>query len=158
MNNLVQQINDDIITAMKAKNEATLRGLRSVKAAFATAASEKNASTIDVNGVKQIDDNTAIKILTKLATQRKESNEIYVKAGRTELAQVEAEDFETIKKYLPSTLNESELTDSITEILSTIDAPNVNAKIGKCIGELNKRFPGRINVVLAKQVIESLVK
>lgn len=158
MNNLVQQINNDIIVAMKAKNEATLRGLRSVKAAFATAASEKNATTIEVNGVKQIDDNTAIKILTKLSTQRKESGDIYLNAGRTDLATIEREDFETIKQYLPSTLNESELTDSITEILSTIDAPNVNAKIGKCIGELNKKYPGRINVVLAKQIITNLVK
>lgn len=158
MNNLVQQINTDIIVAMKAKDNTTLRGLRSVKAAFATAASEKNATTIEVNGVKQIDDNTAIKILTKLSTQRKESGEIYFAAGRTELAQIEAEDFETIKKYLPDTLSESELTDSITEILNTIDAPNVNAKIGKCLGELNKKFPGRINVVLAKQILNNLVK
>ncbi len=155
---LVEIINSDIIKAMKAKDNNTVNALRNIKTAFVAASTEKNAKTVEVNGIKQIDNDTAIKVLTKLSIQRKESAHIYTTNNRPELAELELSELNVIKTYLPSELSSEEIEVEVRKILSTIDAPNYNAKVGKTMGFLNKNFPGRINASLANDIIVHVIK
>ena len=97
---LQEQINADIITAMKARDEAGLRALRALKSALLIAATADGASG-------KISDEDSIKIFQKLAKQRKESMEIFLKNGRTELAEIEKEELVVIDKYLPQQMSET---------------------------------------------------
>ena len=154
---LVEQINKDIIAAMKAKDEVSLRGLRSMKTALIVASTDKNAKCIEVNGTKQVDADSAIKVLTRLATQRKESADIYIKNNRPELAKIENDELSVIQKYLPQSLSAEEIEVDVRSILSKLDMPNFNAKLGRTLGELNKKYVGRIDAALASKIITSVI-
>ena len=99
---LQETINADVISAMKAKDEVSLRALRGLKSALLLAASEPGA-----NGI--VSDETALKIFQKLAKQRKESLDIYLQNQREDLANVEQEELKIIEKYLPQQMGEEEI-------------------------------------------------
>jgi uncharacterized protein len=93
--NLEQQVMAEMKEAMKAKNEAGLRGLRAIKAEIIKAKTEPGA-----NG--EISDETANKMLQKMLKQRKDSLEIYRAQNRDDLAKKEEEEVAIIEKFLPA--------------------------------------------------------
>jgi uncharacterized protein YqeY len=99
---LQEKINADIIAAMKAKDEASLRALRALKSALLLAATAEGAGD-------KITDEESIRIFQKLAKQRKESMDIFLQNGRNELALKEKEELEVIEKYLPKQMSEDEI-------------------------------------------------
>ena len=95
---LIEKINRDLKIAMKAKDQATLRGVIAIKAALLLMQTEANA--------KEVDKKTEISLLQKLIKQRAESLEIYEKQGRSDLALIEQEEIAVIQRYLPAQLSE----------------------------------------------------
>ena len=85
-------INTEIKTAMLAKNEAALRGLRAIKSAILL------AKTAD-GKQGDLTEEDEIKILQKLAKQRRDSLEVFVTQHREDLALKEREELELIEKY-----------------------------------------------------------
>ena len=83
--------------AMKAKDEALLRGVRAIKAEIIKAKTEPGA-----NG--QISEEGELKMLQKLVKQRKDSLEIFQKQNREDLARKELEEIAVIEKFLPEQL------------------------------------------------------
>src|SRR5690625_7955799 len=98
---LEEQVNTGIKSAMKAKNEPELRGLRAIKSAilFQKTAGGKKA---------EITEEDEIKLLQKLVKQRKDSLEIYREQNRPELAAREEEEIDVIQKFLPEQLRSEE--------------------------------------------------
>ncbi|MBW7952567.1 MAG: GatB/YqeY domain-containing protein, partial [Chitinophagaceae bacterium] len=88
--------------AMKAKDEAALRGLRAIKAEIIKAKTEPGA-----NGI--ISEDGELKLLQRLVKQRKDSLEIFNQQNRADLAQKEQEEINIIEKFLPAQLSETEL-------------------------------------------------
>ena len=99
---LEQKVMAELKTAMLAKNEAALRGLRAIKAAIILAKTSEGA-----NGELQEADET--KLLQKLVKQRKDSLAIYQQQNRADLAQKEEEEIAIIEKFLPQQLDEAAL-------------------------------------------------
>src|SRR3954465_13560459 len=99
---LEQSIMAEMKDAMKAKNEAALRGLMAIKAAIIIAKTAEGAG----GELKEEDES---KLLQKLVKQRKDSLEIFQKQGREDLAQKEQEEIEVIEKFLPKQLSPEEL-------------------------------------------------
>src|SRR5215207_771571 len=95
---LEQKIMAEMKDAMKAKKEATLRGLRAIKAEIIKAKTEPGA-----NGA--ISEETEVKTLQKMLKQRKDSLEIYQQQKREDLAQKEQEEIAVIEKFLPAQLS-----------------------------------------------------
>jgi uncharacterized protein len=94
---LEQQIMVEMKDAMKAKNEAGLRGLRAIKAAIILAKTAEGA-----HGELKEEDET--KLLQKLVKQRKDSLAIFQQQNRPDLAQKEEEEIAIIEKFLPKQL------------------------------------------------------
>ena len=88
---LEQTINADIKTAMLAKDEVALRSLRAVKAAILLAKTAEGAKT-------ELSPDEEIKLVQKLVKQRKDSQEIFEKQNRTDLAEKEKEEIAVIEK------------------------------------------------------------
>ena len=84
---LEQQIMAEMKDAMKAKDEATLRGLRAIKAEIIKAKTEPGAGG-------EIDEATEQKFLQKMMKQRRDSLEIFEKQGRADLAAKEKEEIQ----------------------------------------------------------------
>src|ERR1700751_1641662 len=89
---LVDQIQKDIVTAMKAKDEARLSTLRMVKSALQLKAVEK---------MSPLDDKESQAVLNTLIKQRKDSIEQFTKCGRQQMAEKEAAELVVIESYLP---------------------------------------------------------
>ena len=97
---IAKQIDADIITAMKAKDEHRLTTLRMVKSALKNKAIDKRAELTDAEESQ---------ILTTLIKQRKESVESFVKGNRPELAQKEREEIVMIEAYMPQIASEEQV-------------------------------------------------
>lgn len=121
--------------AMKAKDEAGLRGLRAIKAEIIKAKTEPGA-----NG--QISEDGELKLLQKLVKQRKDSLEIYKQQNREDLAVKEQEEIAIIEKFLPAQMSEAELEVAVKEIIAQVGAATA-AEIGKVMGVATKQLAGK---------------
>jgi uncharacterized protein YqeY len=97
---LIDQIQKDIVAAMKAREEARLSTLRMVKTALKNKEIEKMAP---------LDDKESQQVLSTLIKQRKDSVEQFTKGGRQEMADKEAAEIKLIETYLPKAAGEEEI-------------------------------------------------
>ena len=149
--NLKSRIDEELKSAMRAKDRARLRTLRAIKTAFVLASSQKGAS-------RDMDDSEALKILQKLAKQRKDSLEIYEREGREDLAVVEREELKIIEEFLPEAISEEELEKVLREVIESTGAKEPR-DMGKVMGAATARLAGRADnksiAALAKKLLSS---
>jgi uncharacterized protein YqeY len=140
--NVMAQMKD----AMKAKDEAALRGLRAIKAEIIKAKTEPGAGG-------QLTAETETKILQKMVKQRKDALEIYQQQNRSDLAQKEQEEITLIEKFLPKQMSEEELKEALQKIIADVGASSP-ADMGKVMGLATKQLAGKAD----GKTISSLVK
>ena len=146
---LFEEINSDIKIAMKAKDKVTLEALRSVKAAFLMAKTEKgNEGELSEDG--------EVKIIQKLVKQRKDSAELYKSNNREELYEKEMMEAKTIEKYLPAQLSEEEVAVIIEGIISDVDAKGPQ-DMGKVMGVASKKLSGKAEGKVIAQKVKELL-
>lgn len=143
---LEQTIMTDLVTAMKAKDDAGLRGLRAIKAEIIKAKTEPGA-----NG--NISEEGELKLLQKLVKQRKDSLEIFNQQSRADLAIKEQEEIAVIEKYLPAQMSESEIRTALEIIITEVGA-NSPSDMGKVMGVATKQLAGKAD----GKIISGLVK
>lgn len=135
--------------AMKAKNEAALRGLRAIKAAIIIAKTSEGAG-----GELKEEDET--KLLQKLVKQRRDSLEIFQKQNRGDLAQKEEEEIAVIEKFLPKQLTEDELKAGLSEIIAQVGATSPS-DMGKVMAAATKQFAGKADGKAISAVVKELL-
>lgn len=147
-----EQINQDFVAAMKAKDETAKMALNSVKAAITNA--EKG------NGTWVATDEEIIKIINKGIKQREESIKMYDLANRPELVDKEQQEISILKKYMPAQMTEQEIMLALKEILQdfSVTIKNPQALVGKTIGEFNKQYQGRADIGTVKMMVNQLVE
>ncbi|RTL50025.1 MAG: GatB/YqeY domain-containing protein [Sphingobacteriales bacterium] len=133
--NLEEKVMAEMKEAMKAKNEALLRGLRAIKAEIIKAKTEPGA-----NG--QIAGEAELKLLQKLVKQRKDSLEIYQKQNRPDLALKEEEEIAVIEKFLPQQLSPEALKEAVQKIIAANGATTA-ADLGKVMSVASKQLAGQ---------------
>lgn len=145
---LEERIMQDLKAAMKAKDQAALRGIRAIKSAILL---EKTS------GAKhELTEDTEMKILQKLVKQRRESLEIYEREGREDLAQTEREEIEVIEKYLPEQLSEEELEARLKLIVAETGAESMR-DMGKVMGRATKELAGRADGKAISSIVKRLL-
>ena len=132
---LEQKVMADLKTAMLAKDEAALRGLRAIKAAIILAKTSEGAG----GELKEADET---KLLQKLVKQRKDSLAIYQEQHRADLAKKEEEEIAIIERFLPKQLDETALKAIISTIIAETGATSP-ADIGKVMGAATKQLAGQ---------------
>lgn len=132
---LFDKISADIKTAMLAREKVRLEALRGIKKEFLEAKTAPGAGGI-------LSDDTAMKILVKMAKQRKESAKIYEENNRPELAANELAEMAVIEEYLPKKLTAEELTAELTAIIAETGASSP-ADMGKVMGVATKKLAGK---------------
>lgn len=144
------KINQEIKSAMIAKDSVRLRGLRAIKSSILLAKTEKGHS-------EELTEETEIKVLQKLAKQRKESAEIYKTQNRDDLYQIEIEELNVIEEFLPKQLDRSEIEKIIQEIISQTGATSVK-DMGKVMGAANQQLAGKADGKTISEVVKSLLQ
>ncbi len=145
---LVNQINQDLILAMKAKDEAKLRAIRAIKSAFLLAGTE--------TGSKDISDEIAMKAMMKMAKQRKDSIEIFKKENRQDLVKKEEEELNVISTYLPAAMGTDELTAHLKEIIAKVGAVSMK-EVGKVMPVAMKELAGKTDGKAIQEVLRELL-
>lgn len=135
---LRQRINDDVKTAMKAKDSA-LSGLRLITAAIKD--KDIAARPANMNGVS---DAEIIDMLQKMVRQRQESIEMYTKGARPELAAKEQGEIDVINRYLPKQLSLEETDKAISAIIAETNATSIK-DMGKVMNVLKERYAGQLD-------------
>ena len=143
---LEAKIMESLKTAMKAKDEVALRTLRAIKAAIIIEKTAEGASG-------EIDEATEIKMLQKMAKQRKDSLQIFEQQQREDLASKEREELAIIEQFLPAQMSEEEIKQALQQIINTVGASSM-ADLGKVMGIARKELAGKAD----GKVIATLVK
>ncbi|MGD9969534.1 MAG: GatB/YqeY domain-containing protein [Sulfuricurvum sp.] len=125
---LKEQINNDIKTAMKEKNNTTRDALRLLSSAF---------KQVEVDERKELSDDDVIKIIQKQVKQRNEAMSQYKEAGRDDLYEKEAAEAAIFETYLPQQLGDDELEAAIRAIIAETGAASMK-EIGKVMGAASK--------------------
>ena len=106
---LLDQIQKDMVAAMKGREEARLDGLRMIKAAL-----QKQ----QIDSMKALDDSAELQVLNTLVKQRRESAEMFRKGGRPELADREEAELKLIESYMPSAPTDEEIDAAIAAAMT----------------------------------------
>ena len=137
--------------AMKAKNEATLRGLRAIKAEIIKAKTEPGAGG-------EVSEEKELSLLQKMMKQRRDSLDIYQQQNRMDLVQKEQEEMDVIEKFLPKQLTADDLRTELQQVITETGATSP-ADMGKVMGAANKKLAGRADgKTISAMVKEMLAK
>jgi uncharacterized protein YqeY len=146
---LEKTVNDQIKTAMLAKDEAGLRALRAIKAAILLAKTAEGAGE-----VMSAEEET--KLLQKLVKQRRDSLEIFSQQNREDLAKKESEEIAVIEKFLPKQFSTEELKDAVSAIIASTGATSP-ADMGKVMGVASKQLAGKADGKAISEVVKLLL-
>ncbi|HET9334373.1 MAG TPA: GatB/YqeY domain-containing protein [Gemmatimonadota bacterium] len=138
MNGIVDRIQEDQKTALKARERERVSALRLLS-------SELTNKRIELG--RDLTDDDAIDVLTRALKQRRESEEQFVKGGRPELAAKEAAEAEVIRAYLPEPIAEDELNRMIDAAIAETGATSMRemgAVMSRLMPELKGRAEGSI--------------
>lgn len=141
----LDRINDDIKSAMRAREKQRLDALRAVKSAILLALTEKNAAD-------EIAEEDAIKIVKRLLKQRAESAQLYSEQNRKDLADVELAQAEYLKVYLPEQLSEEQIAQQIDAIVEEVGASGMK-DMGRVMGLATQAFAGKADNKLVSQIV-----
>jgi len=106
---LLDQIQKDMVTAMKASDQARLDALRMIKTAL-----KKH----EVDSMKPLDEPAELQILSTLIKQRRESADMFRKGNRPELAEREEAELKLIESYMPAAPTDAEIEAAIAAALA----------------------------------------
>jgi uncharacterized protein YqeY len=110
---MLDQVQKDIVTAMKAKDEGRLGALRMVKTAL---------KKQEVDSMKPLDEPAEMAVMNTLLKQRRESADVFRKNGREELAVKEEAEIAIIEGYLPAVPSAHELEAAVAAALAETGA------------------------------------
>jgi uncharacterized protein len=127
---LIDQVQQDMVKAMKAREEARLGALRMIKAALMKA---------KVDSPKPLDEAAEMQILKSLIKQRTDAAEMFRKAGREEQAAKEETERALIETYLPAGASEAEIEAAIAEAMAETGVTSL-----KQMGVVMKATQGRL--------------
>jgi uncharacterized protein YqeY len=144
---LTEQIQKDIVAAMKARAEARLSTLRMVKSALKNREVEKMAP---------LDEKESQQVLATLIKQRKDSVEQFTKGGRQEMADKEAAEIVLIETYMPKSASEAEIIAGVRAAIAEMGSPTM-----KEMGTVMKNAMAKFNAAAMRvdgKVVSEIVK
>ncbi len=135
MATLKEQLHDDLVTAMKARDETRSRTLRM---ALTSIRNEEVSGT----AARDLTDDEVIKVLGREAKRRREAATAFAEAGRTEQAAAERAEEDVLAGYLPAQLGDDELAAMVTAAIAETGASGPGG-MGQVMKVLTPRVAGR---------------
>ncbi|AMK11748.1 GatB/YqeY domain-containing protein [Pseudodesulfovibrio indicus] len=143
---LSKKIDSDYIEAYKAKATVKVAVLRHLKTAIKNRMVEEK--------LQELPDEMVLDLIAKQVKQRKDSFDQYSKAGRDDLAQVEAQELAELEVYLPKQLSEEELSDAIDKAIADLGASSM-ADMGKVMQAVLGAHKGQVDGKIASALVKS---
>lgn len=138
---LADQIRLDLTSSMKASEALKTSVLRMLL-------SELNYKKIEVQ--RELEDADVILVLQKEAKKRREAIDAYTKGGRTEQANVEAQELEILQAYLPKQMSEQEVKDEILKM-------GLTGEFGVAMRQVSPVFKGRADGQMVARIVKEVL-
>jgi uncharacterized protein len=130
---ILDQLQKDLVAAMKAKEEARLSAIRMIKTALQKAHADTG---------KALDDAAEQQVLKSLAKQRVDAADMFRKGGREELATKEDAEKKIIESYLPAAASEEEMQVAIDEAIAETGATSAK-QMGLVMKAVQAKLAGK---------------
>ena len=132
---LQQEVMNQMKIAMKAKDKVALESLRAIKSALLLAKTESASD-------EEMSEEAEIQLVQKLVKQRKDSANIFIDQGRSDLAEPELAQIAVIEQFLPEQLSEEEIEKVVVETIASTGASGMK-DMGKVMGMVSKVLAGQ---------------
>jgi len=142
---LTDQINNDIKTAMKARDSKTLTALRDIKSKILLEATSGN--------IGEVTEEAETKIIVKLYKQRMDTYNLYIKEGREDLAEDELFEAKVIEKYMPEMMGEDEVRKIVQDKIKQLGVSGPQA-IGKVMGPIMGQLNGKADGSMISKIVK----
>jgi uncharacterized protein YqeY len=142
---LKDQINEDMKTAMRAKDSVRLGTIRLLQAAL---------KQKEVDERITLDDAAVIGIVDKLIKQRKDSIAAFEKANRQDLADIEIAELKVLEVYLPARLSAQEIEAEVKAIVASVGASGPG-DMGKVMGAVKQKLAGKADMGLVSAAVKA---
>ena len=143
----IEQIKTDMYSAMKSGEKEKAGTLRTLLAKL---------KDKQINQGKDLSKQDGLAVIKTLVKQRKESIDVYEKAGRTELVEIEKTELNVLESYLPQMMSEEEIRAVVTSVIEETSATGMG-DIGKVMPVVMQRGGGRIDGKTANLILKELL-
>jgi len=143
------QINEEIKSAMRAKEQTKLKALRAVKSAILLKKTE--------TGSDEISNEDVLTIIQKLVKQRNDSLKLYEESHREDLAEIERAEIECLTPFLPAQLSDEELNKAVKQLIEQLGATSVK-DMGKVMGAANKSLKGKADGARIASTVKAILQ
>jgi uncharacterized protein YqeY len=144
---ITEQIQKDLVDAMRSRDELRLSTLRMAKTALTNKEKDKRAP---------LDDQEVLQVLSTMIKQRRDSIEQFQKGGRQEMADKEAAEILLIEHYMPKAMSEEEITAAVKAAIAEMGSPTI-----KEIGAVRKNVMAKLQATGARvegKMVSEIVK
>ena len=143
-----EALNNELKSAMKAGDKRRVQTIRLINAAL-------KDRDIEARGLgKSIGEHDILSLLQKMIKSRQESIDIYERAGRQELAQIEADEVAIIEEFLPQQMSEAEVVAAIEAAILETNASSIK-DMGKVVAALKANNAGRMDFTKASAIVKA---
>lgn len=145
---LKDQLNDDLKTAMRAKDETRVSAIRMLKAAIS------NFELARAKDAKPPTEADYLSIAEKQVKQRRESIEMYKQGNRPELAAKEEAEIAALQGYLPQQLSRDEIKTEVASIIAALGTKEFPKVMREAAGKLKGRADGKTVNEVVKELTD----
>lgn len=142
-----QKLNEQLKSAMKARDESTLKTVRDLKSRIKLKEIEKGEELTEAEFVK---------VVQTAAKQRKEAIDLYTQGNRPELVNAETAELEILNAYLPQMMSEDEMQNLAKQVVEATGASGL-ADIGRVMGPLMKKAAGRADGKRLQEIVRGVL-
>ncbi len=146
---LHEEMHQSLKEALKAKDAAKLRTVRSLLTAFTNELVATNRTPQD-----NLNDEEALTVIKRAAKQRKDSITQYEAAGRMDLSEPEKEELSILETYLPQLMSQEEIKPIVTAKMAELGIID-KSKMGMLVGAVMKELAGKADGADVKAVVEA---
>ncbi len=145
---MIEKIQEQLKTAMKARDELRTSVLRMLISDLKYAKIEKKAD---------LDEAESLQVIQKAIKKRKEAAELYEKAGRPELAAKENEESKILEVYVPAAMDEATAREKIAEVIQELGVKD-KKELGRVMKEVLARYRGQIDGKVAQRLVNEFLQ
>jgi len=145
---LLENIRKDMLDASKQGDDITVDILKLVIADI-----RNEEIVLD----KELTDEDVLKVLRKQEKKIKDSIEQYTKMGRDDLVSRESAQLKVIEKYLPSLMNEEEISKVVSRVIANTNSSGIQS-MGFVIGSVMKELNGKADGSMVKDIVGKLLQ
>jgi len=106
------------------------------------------------DGSTEIGDDEILGLLQTMVKQRRESIEMYVKGGRQDLADREADEIDVIRRFMPEQMGDSAIAEAVDSVIGELGAGSLK-EMGKVMAALRERYAGRMDFAKASAAVKA---